>query len=367
VDTSASDVDRRWMRRALVLARRQAGATWPNPTVGCCMVKDGRLLAEAVHAGPGQPHAEASVLLALAANRIDPAGSTAYVSLEPCHHRGRTAPCTRALADAGIRRVVYATLDDTPRHAGGGAEWLRQQGMEVTGGVCEQLARELNHPFFETAADDEAHVTLKLALSVDGGLARRRGRLVEAAEREVTGERVRRRVHRMRSAAGAVVVGAGTARADHPRLDVRGLPSASWSGRSPRPVVVAGHGNLDPDAVPDGALLVCPEGLARVPRDVEVARVPASAGGYPAWSGVLDALVTRGHGIVLVEGGARLATRLLAESPPHRIHLYLAARGFGPEGVRLGAGLRLDEFYATMRVRRIGPDLEWVLRRRDLD
>ena len=135
MDERARAQDHRWMRRALVLARRQAGATWPNPTVGCCIVRDGRLLGEAVHAGPGYPHAEAAVLLGLAAERIDATGATAYVSLEPCHHEGRTAPCSQALASAGIARVVYATEDDTPRHGGQGARWLAEQGIEVTRGV----------------------------------------------------------------------------------------------------------------------------------------------------------------------------------------------------------------------------------------
>ena len=344
VDHSAAD--RRWMKRALVAARRQAGATWPNPTVGCCVVRDGVLLAEAVHAGPGQPHAEAAALLALAAHRIDPAGATVYVSLEPCHHAGRTAPCSRALADAGVARVVYGAADDTPRHPGGGGVWLAEQGVEVTPGVCGDLARELVHPFLETASDDEAHVTLKLALTADGKLARRTGRIDDPGARAVTGGRVQRRVHRMRAGAGAVVIGAGTARADRPRLDVRFLAPAEWSGRAPLPVVLASRGSLDPGDLPDSALVL--------------------GNGRADWDSVLGELVGRGRGIVLVEGGAQIAADLLAARPPHRIHLYLAGRGFGPEGVRLPGGIRLEDRYETMRVRPLGADVEWVLRRRDL-
>lgn len=337
--------DRRWMLRALLLARRMAGATWPNPTVGCCIVRDGRLLAQAVHTGPGEPHAESAALLALAARRVDPGGATAYVSLEPCHHQGRTAPCSQALHDAGIVRVVHATADDTPRHPGGGAAWLADQGVEVASGICEELARELNHPFFETGSDEEAHVTLKLALTVDGAVARRRGAIDDPADRAVTGERVRRRVHRIRAGAGAVVVGAGTVEADAPRLDVRYLRPDQWSGRQPQAVVLAGKRGPDPGRLPPGALVL---------------------GGRPDWDEVLGELVSRGRGIVLVEGGARLAADLLAERPPHRIHLYLAGRGFGPGGVKLSGANRLGDRYRTLRVRRIGPDLEWVLRRNDL-
>lgn len=358
-----SALDHHWMRRALVLARRQAGATWPNPTVGCCIVRDGRLLGEAVHAGPGHPHAEAAVLLGLAAARVDPAGATAYVSLEPCHHQGRTAPCSRALADAGIARVVYAAADDTPRHPGGGAEWLRGQGVEVTGGVLGPVARELNHPFFETTADDEPHLTLKLALSLDGALARRPGRIEDAAGRAVTGERTRRRVHRMRAGASAVLVGARTVRDDRPRLDVRELAAGSWSSKGPVPVVLGGSGPVDPAHLPEGALLLAAEAPAGQDRAIAV---ESRASGRLSWDSVLSALVERGLGILLVEGGARVAADLLAECPPHRIHLYLAARGFGPGAIRLAGGLRLDDRYQTLRARRVGPDVEWVLRRRDL-
>lgn len=334
------------MKRALVLARRQAGATWPNPTVGCCVVRDGVLLAEAVHAGPGQPHAEATALLALAAHRMDPAGATVYVTLEPCHHAGRTAPCSRALADAGVARVVYGAADDTPRHPGGGGAWLAEQGVEVVPGVCGELARELVHPFLETSSDTEAHLTLKLALTVDGKLAREPGRIEDPRARAVTGDRVQRRVHRMRAGAGAVVVGSGTARADCPRLDVRLIGPGQWSGQAPLPVVLAGREPVDPADAPESALVL--------------------GNGRAGWDSVLDELVSRGRGIVLVEGGARIAADLLAARPPHRIHLYLAGRGFGPEGVRLPGGIHLEDRYETMRVRPLGADVEWVLRRRDL-
>jgi diaminohydroxyphosphoribosylaminopyrimidine deaminase/5-amino-6-(5-phosphoribosylamino)uracil reductase len=358
VDQAA--IDRRWMRRVLLLARRQAGATWPNPTVACCMVRDGQLLAEAVHAGPGEPHAEASVLLALAAHRIDPSGATAYVNLEPCHHEGRTAPCSVALADAGVARGVFATADDTPRHPGGGGEWLSRRGVEVVDGVLGDLARELNHPFLETGADDDPHLTLKLALTADGCVARRPGRVGDAAGRAITGERVRRRVHRIRAGASAVVIGAGTARADQPRLDVRCLTPRQWSGKAPLPVVLAGSGSLSAEALPPGSLVF---GTAGQPGMEPVA---ACSDGRPNWDNVLSELVARGRGIVLVEGGSAVAADLLAKRPPHRIHLYLAGRGFGPSGVKLPGGIGLDDGYQTLRVRRVGPDVEWVLRRRDL-
>jgi len=282
----------------------------------------------------------------LGAHRIDAAGATVYVTLEPCHHAGRTAPCSRALADAGVSRVVYGAADETARHPGGGGAWLAAQGIEVTAGVCGDLARELVHPFLETGSDEEPHITLKLALTADGKLARRPGRIDDPEGRAVTGDRVQRRVHRMRSGAGAVVVGAETVRSDRPRLDVRLLGAQEWSGRAPLPVVLAGREPVDPDHLPDSAMVI--------------------GDGRAEWDSVFDALVQRRRGIVLVEGGARIAADLLAERPPHRIHLYLAGRGFGPAGVRLPGGIRLDDRYETMRVRPLGADVEWVLRRRDL-
>ncbi|RKZ14081.1 bifunctional diaminohydroxyphosphoribosylaminopyrimidine deaminase/5-amino-6-(5-phosphoribosylamino)uracil reductase RibD [bacterium] len=364
MEGSASD--HHWMRRALLLARRQAGRTWPNPTVGCCIVRDGHLLGEAVHAGPGHPHAEAAVLLALAAHRIDPAGATAYITLEPCHHQGRTAPCSRALAEAGISRVVYAAPDDTPRHPGGGGAWLRENSVEVQPGVFGNLARELNHPFFETSSDSEPHLTLKLAMSADGALARRAGRIEAVAERAITGQRTRRRVHRMRAGANAVIVGAATARADHPRLDVRELVDGSWSGVQPQPVVLAGRHPLETGEVPGRALIMAGADGPRLPGSLRVLRATTRPGGRLDWESVLALLLAEGCGILLVEGGASVAADLLAERPPHRIHLYLAACGFGPGSVKLPGGLRLDDRYETLRARRLGSDVEWVLRRRDL-
>jgi diaminohydroxyphosphoribosylaminopyrimidine deaminase/5-amino-6-(5-phosphoribosylamino)uracil reductase len=239
--------------------------------------------------------------------------------------------------------------------------------MEVTGGVLEDVARELNHPFLETRSDDEPHVTLKLALTADGALARSTDRRSDPADRAVTGSRVQRRVHRMRAGAGAVVVGAATARADHPRLDVRRIGLEGWSGRPPVPVVLQGNRALRSEEIPPGALLLRSVASPEPPDSVECATVPARSDGRLDWEAVFSALVERGRGIVLVEGGATIAADLLAARPPQRIHLYLAGRGFGPAAVKLPGGVRLDRDYGTLRVRRIGPDVEWVLRRRGLD
>ena len=360
--------DAHWMRRALSLARRYAGRTWPNPTVGACVVRDDVLLAEGVHERAGGGHAEVNALLALRERGIDPRGATVYVTLEPCHHQGRTPPCTLALRDAGVARVVYAVGDDTPRAHGGGGEWLRSQGIRVDAGPFTSEARELNHPFFETRDDDEVHVTVKVALTLDGRVAPRPGRIEDAADRRVTGERAHRRVHRMRAAASCVVVGSGTVEADRPRLDVRLVPRTSYVGDGPRPVVLDTRGRLDPSWLPGGTLLLVGPGSGDAARDVgvDVVEVELGGDGRLSWGGVVDVLASRGLGVVLVEAGPRLAASLIEGRHAHRFHLFLAPRLFGPEAPGLPALRELDTHYRPWRHRRVGDDLEWVLRRRDL-
>ena len=155
-------------------------------------------------------------------------------------------------------------------------------------------------------------------------------------------------------------------RADRPLLDVRRLAPAVWSGRAPLPVVLAGDQQLKPAEIPPGALVMVDGKRSRGAPNGDIKVVAARPDGRLEWDAILAELVRRGRGIVLVEGGAAVAADLLAESPPHRIHLYLAARSFGPDAVRLPGGVRIDERYETLRMRRVGADVEWVLRRRDL-
>ena len=360
--------DAHWMRRALRLARRRAGRTWPNPTVGACIVREGRLLAEAAHRAAGEDHAEAAALRSLRERGLDPAGSTLYVTLEPCHHRGRTPPCSRAIAEAGIARVVYAIGDVSPRQHGGGAAWLASQGIRVEAGPFAREAWELNHPFFETRSDDEVHLTLKLALSLDGRVAPREGRIEDPEARRVTGERAHRRVHRMRASAGAILVGRRTVAYDRPRLDVRHVPARDRPEPAPRPVVLDPRLTLDPAWLPAGALVLAAEETSPTPShgSWEVVGVATSAPGRLAWDAVAEALAARGLGVVLVEAGPTLAADLLANARPHRIHLFLAPRVFGAAGPSIPPLPALESRYRSWRARRVGGDVEWILRRDDL-
>jgi diaminohydroxyphosphoribosylaminopyrimidine deaminase / 5-amino-6-(5-phosphoribosylamino)uracil reductase len=202
------------MRRAITLAEQGWGQTAPNPMVGAVVVREGAIVGEGWHTRYGEAHAEVEALRS-AGERAR--GATMFVTLEPCNHHGRTPPCTEAILAAGIRRVVIAVADPNPV-AAGGAERLREGGVDVAIGLGEKSARELNAAFFHSFAVDRPFVQLKLALSLDGAMAdhtRHQGWL--------TGDQARMEVHRLRAGADAVAVGIGTALADDPLLTVRGF------------------------------------------------------------------------------------------------------------------------------------------------
>ena len=311
------------MRRALVLAERGWGQVAPNPMVGALVVRDGRVVGEGYHAQFGRDHAER---VALGKAGSDARGSTMYVTLEPCAHVGKTQPCTDALIQAGVKRVVIATRDTHPV-AAGGAEVLRAAGITVEFGVGETEARELNAPFFHSLNADRPWVTLKLAISIDGAVAdhtRKGGWL--------TGVKSRAEVHRLRAQHDAVGVGMGTVRADDPALTVR---DAKTPRVHPLRVVFSRSGRLPLTSV-----------LARSAADFPVlviAQEPDSAYENTLHSlGVelvqaltltdaLRELRARGVQSILVEGGARLAGALLFDRLVDRLVVFTAP-------VVLGAG-----------------------------
>src|ERR1700737_1555966 len=198
------------MRRALALARPMLGLTSPNPAVGCVIVRGGRIVGQGATAAGGRPHAES---VAIARAGVKTRGATAYVSFEPCAHQGRTAPCARALVEAGIRRVIVGCLDPYPPVRGRGLAILRVAGIEVSCGLLEEEWRRLNEGFITRVTRGRPFATLKLALSLDGRIAAGSG-----DSRWISSPASRELVHRWRRAADAVMVGAGTVLADHPRL-----------------------------------------------------------------------------------------------------------------------------------------------------
>lgn len=356
--TGLSDV--RHMRHALSLAARGLGHTWPNPAVGCVIVKDHRIVGRGWTQPGGRPHAEA---MALAQAGDAAGGATAYVTLEPCSHHGKTPPCSEALIAAGLSRVVVALGDPDPRVNGRGFAKLQEAGIAVTTGVLEAEARAQQEGFLSKVTLGRPMVTLKLAMSWDGRIATATGE-----SQWITGPLARRRVHAMRATHDAVLVGGGTARADDPSLTVRGL------GVSHQPVRVVMSRRLDlpltgylartAQEIPvwilhgpevDDALKSAWQGLGAMLIEASVI-----AGNIDPKS-AFEALGARGLTRVFCEGGGALAASLLSADLVDRVALFTAGLAIGAEG-RPGLGaLGLDRLSAATRyqlesVEQLGPD-----------
>lgn len=318
---SDESLDAFYIRRAIELARRGHGQTSPNPMVGAVVVRDGAVVGEGYHARYGEGHAEAA---ALAAAGPLARGSTVYVSLEPCAHRGKTPPCADALIAAGVRRVVVATRDPNPV-AGGGIERLRGEGIEVVEGVGEEAARELNAAFFHAMESPPEHrrpwVTLKLALSLDSAMADARG-----SSRWITGTAARAAAHQLRAGSDAVAVGIGTVLADDPLLTVRDAPPPRVA---PLRVVFDRHARTPLTSrlvagareLPTVIVVESPEPAAA--RALEAAGVELLH--TSSTEGALEELARRGVRSLLVEGGARLAGTLLERALVDRLIIFRSA------------------------------------------
>lgn len=311
---TTTETDLRHMAAALELARRGLGRTWPNPSVGCVIVRDGRVVGRAATRRGGRPHAETEAL----AQAADAArGATVYVSLEPCAHHGKTPPCCEALIAAGVARVVVAMKDPDPRTAGQGVGRMQAAGIAVTLGTREAEAARVNTGFISRVTRLRPSVTLKVASSLDGKVA-----LDSGLSKWITGEEARRRGHLLRASHDAILVGSGTVLADDPALTCRlaGLESA-------QPVrIVADSGLRTPS---EGLLarsialaplwLICGEGLdaasmtAWRARGAEVIAVRRDGDGRLSLPAMMTALAERGLNSVLVEGGPTLATALLRD------------------------------------------------------
>jgi diaminohydroxyphosphoribosylaminopyrimidine deaminase / 5-amino-6-(5-phosphoribosylamino)uracil reductase len=321
--TSASGDDRAHLARAVALAESVRARTSPNPPVGCVLVRDGRVVGEGATAPAGGPHAEVRALEA-----AGPAarGATAYVTLEPCAHHGRTPPCSDALIAAGVARVVHAQADPNPV-ARGGADALIRAGVAVTGpdavgSLLTAVVGQQLEGFLRVVRTGRPHVTLKLAQTADGRLAAPDGR------RWITGAAARRAVHRWRAAVDAVLVGSGTVLADDPGLDVRDVAS----DHQPRPVVFDARLRTPPTAkvARPGAIVVTSDRAPFAAREaleatgVEVVAVPGAADGGVDLAAALAALAGCGVRTVLAEPGPTLAGRLVATDLVDRVVLHVA-------------------------------------------
>ena len=301
--------DREFLERALALARRGLFTAHPNPRVGCVLVRGGEIVGEGWHRRAGEPHAEAHALR-IAGPRAR--GATAYVSLEPCCHEGRTPPCTTALIEAGVARVVAAVRDPDPRVAGRGFERLRAAGIEAAAADCPRIARaaaDLNAGFLRRAGGGRPFVRLKLAASLDGRTA-----LPDGSSRWITGEEARRDVQRWRARAGALLTGVGTVLADDPRLTIR---PAELDRRDT---------GMGPEAPPD------PDRLLRVVLDSRL-RTPPGAALFASPAPVLVATGSE------AAAGGEHASRLRAAGA--ELLAAGGADGDGPDRIDLRALLRL--------------------------
>ena len=294
-----------FMERAFALARRGEGLTRPNPPVGAVLVQDGQVISEGFHKKAGGPHAEVTCLRQskdLPSKRLQSA--TLYVSLEPCSTEGRTPPCTDLILERGIQRVVVGCNDPNPAHAGRGIRTLRRAGVEVVPGVCRAEAQELIAPFAKRMLTGLPYVTLKLGVTLDGKIADSSG-----ASQWITGPQARKKVQGLRRRADAILVGAGTVRADNPSL----LPRPA-KGRSPWRVIVGKTVPDDSNVLTDEAAdrtLVFDEPIEQILRD----------------------LAARDVMHVLCEGGGELAGSLIRENLVDEFQIFMAPSFLGGAGV----------------------------------
>ena len=354
------------MRRALELATRGWGRVSPNPLVGCVLVRDGRVVGEGWHEGPGTEHAEA-MALRLAGARA--AGTTAFVTLEPCDHYGRTPPCARALIEAGVEGVVAAARDPNPAVDGGGFRTLRDAGLAVTEGLLEGEAIRQNLAFRTHVRTGRPFVVLKMASSLDGKAAARDG-----SSKWISGEAARGDVQRLRAWADAVVVGSGTVLADDPALTVR---DPAWaSARPPLRVVVDASGQVPGDRrVLDAAaptLVATTEHVPAARRQewldtgADIATLDGSEDGGVSLPALVGELGKRDIQGLLIEGGPTLAWSAVRAGVVDQLVLYLAPMLVGG---RDAAGWLAGEGFAPIgraprvelvSVEHVGPDLKVV-------
>jgi len=352
--------DVRYMRRALRLAVKGLRGCPPNPAVGCLIVKEGRVIGEGFHARAGEPHAE---VMALREAGAEARGATAYVTLEPCSHHGRTPPCAPALVEAGVERVVAAVRDPNPCVAGRGLAILRGAGITVDESVCEPQARRINRGFFSRFERGRPWVTLKLAASLDGCSA-----LADGTSQWITGAVSRAAVHRGRARAGAVLTGVGTVLADDPLLNAR----LYGQRRQPLRIVLDSKLSLSPQArlfTCDGGdvHVFCGAGVENTRREALLAagatihEVAAGDDGRPRLESVLTTLTELEVNEVYAECGPGLAGALIDAGLVDELELYQGPHLFGPDArsfAVLNRRTRIPEppTWRVVRAQRCGRD-----------
>jgi diaminohydroxyphosphoribosylaminopyrimidine deaminase/5-amino-6-(5-phosphoribosylamino)uracil reductase len=359
------DQDRYWMQRALELARRGIALTSPNPAVGCVILdRAGQVAGEGWHEYDLLDHAEV-VALKVAAQHAGERlrGGTAYVTLEPCNHTGRTGPCSEALTEAGLARVVAASIDPNPAVAGRGTERMRAAGLEVTVGVCQAQSRRLNEGFARWSQHKRPLVLLKVAMTLDGRIAPPAGMQAAHEPYWITSEAARAAVQPLRWQADAALTGVDTVLADDPLLTDRSglrrrrpllrvvLDSALRMPLDSKMVATTHH---------DLVIFTVSKERARIDaleeRGVRVEVLPAESGRVPLGK-VLDKLGEEGILTLLTETGTRLNTALLAGDLVDRVHLFVSPQIMGSDAVPAFRGMPHAIRMAEVEVERYENDL----------
>lgn len=352
---TATRTDDDWMGAALSLARRGLGQTWPNPSVGCVIVKENRVVGRGHTQHRGRPHAE---VVALAQAGAQARGATAYVTLEPCSHHGKSPPCTDALIKAGISRVVCAQTDPDPRVDG--IKALRNAGIEITTGICAAEASLVHEGFTTKITKKRPFICLKIATTLDGKIATSSGE-----SRWITGPDARRKVHMLRSSFDGIMIGRGTAQTDDPMLDVRDLGELN----SPVRIVLDSQLRTSPDAKlvkTSGQIptwIIHKKGFTNIVLTDAGCKLIEAQSLSQAMTRLADQGLTR----VFCEGGATLASSLVKNGLVDELVVFQAGKLIGSDGIGAIGALDLDGLSGAPRFRlisqsQVGADLMSVWR-----
>lgn len=333
--------DQKYMNRALDLAELAKGRTSPNPLVGCVIVKNDEIIGEGYHQKAGTPHAEVHALQAAGAEAF---GATAYVTLEPCAHFGRTPPCANALVEAGVSRVVVAMLDPNPLVAGKGIQILKENGIQVEVGLEEERAKELNKFFLKSIEIGLPYVLYKSAMTLDGKIATESG-----DSKWITNDSSRVHAHHLRNEFDVILVGSETVQQDNPLLNCR-----VDGGRDPIRLIIDGQLRISPDAavLTSSDTAPCIIATSQKASQDKVLRLQNMAN-VEVWQfntprhvplkEVLQKVVKRGWNSVLLEGGGSLAGIFLQEKLIDEVEFIIAPKLIGGNGPSPLSGLNLEK------------------------
>lgn len=349
-----------FMKRALKIAREYKGYTHPNPAVGAVLVKNGKIIGEGAHKKAGDLHAERIAILNA---KEDVEGSTLYVTLEPCCHYGKTPPCTDAIIDGKIKKVVVATLDPNPLVAGKGVEILRKQGIEVEVGLLEEEAKELNEDFFVYIQKNRPFVHIKFAETIDGKIATKTG-----SSKWITGEEARKFTHILRKEAGAVLVGVGTVLKDNPELTVRHIDVS----KQPKRVLIDKFLETPVDFnifnnKAETILITSEEAekskLTQLEKreNIKIYILPLENGKFKI-EHILDLLKEEQIIHILVEGGKGLITSFIKEKMFDKISAFIAPKIIGEDGISVVGELGVENIneaiqLKTKKIQQLGNDI----------